>query len=292
MKIISKTLLLTAFTFFTINTLQAQTIVVPDTLSGWTQTWVANLNGSQASYNNWSEGGVNTISATASTVFTKMYRKDQYTFGFRTNLRYGQSRIDGRTRKSDDLISVRLRTTYDLQEDSKLAAYGAIQFRTQFADGFDYEAKMNPAGGDSLISGFFSPAYLTEGAGFEYNANSNLQLEAGLALKQTFISDGDLAPNYGLPQGDTFRSEGGLTTGISFQAPVAENIQYSSNLETFTSFTDPVSETDVFWSNELVGQVNSLISASFQFEMRYDDDFSSEVQIKQVLSAGLSVNLY
>jgi hypothetical protein len=221
-----------------------------------------------------------------------MYRKDQYTFGFRTNLRYGQSKVAGDTRKSDDLISIRLRTTYDLQEDSKVAAYGAIQFRTQFTDGFDYGAKMNPAGGDSLISGFFSPAYLTEGAGLEYNASPQLQMEAGVALKQTFISDGDLSPNYGLNQGDTFRSEGGLTTGISFQTTVAENIQYSSNLETFTSFTDPVSETDVFWANELVGQINSIISASFQFEMRYDDDFSSEVQIKQVLSAGISVNLY
>ncbi|HAW78299.1 MAG TPA: hypothetical protein DCX27_00315, partial [Balneola sp.] len=89
-------------------------------------------------------------------------------------------------------------------------------------DGYDYEAKMNPAGGDSLISGFFSPAYLTEGAGLEYNANPSLQIEAGLALKQTFISDGDLSPNYGLSQGDTFRSEGGLTTGISFQTTVAE----------------------------------------------------------------------
>ncbi|MEO9887507.1 MAG: DUF3078 domain-containing protein [Balneola sp.] len=290
MKNFTRTLLLFIAILFITDSVNAQTIVVPDTLVGWNQTWVANLNGSQASYSNWSEGGVNTISGTASTVFTRMYRKEQYTFGFRTNLRYGQSRIDGRTRKSDDLISIRLRSTYDLQEDSKVAAYGAIQFRTQFADGYEYDAKV--AGGDSLISGFFSPAYLTEGAGLEYNANPSLQMEAGLALKQTFISDGDLSPNYGLPQGDTFRSEGGLTTGISFQSKIAENIQYSSNLETFTSFTNPVSETDVFWANELVGQINSLISASFQFEMRYDNDFSSEVQIKQVLSAGISVNLY
>lgn len=290
MKNFTRTLLLFIAILFITDSVNAQTIVVPDTLVGWNQTWVANLNGSQASYSNWSEGGVNTISGTASTVFTRMYRKEQYTFGFRTNLRYGQSRIDGRTRKSDDLISIRLRSTYDLQEDSKVAAYGAIQFRTQFADGYEYDAKV--AGGDSLISGFFSPAYLTEGAGLEYNANPSLQMEAGLALKQTFISDGDLSPNYGLPQGDTFRSEGGLTTGISFQNKIAENIQYSSNLETFTSFTNPVSETDVFWANELVGQINSLISASFQFEMRYDNDFSSEVQIKQVLSAGISVNLY
>lgn len=292
MKFFTKNLLLIAVTVLVTESVTAQTIVVPDTLQGWEQTWVANLNGSQAAYSNWSEGGVNTVSGAASTVFTRMYRKDQYAFGFRTNLRYGQSRVDGDTRKSDDLISIRLRSTYDLQEDSKVATYGAIQFRTQFADGYDYGAKLDPVGEDSLISGFFAPAYLTEGAGLEYNANPKLQLEAGLALKQTFISDGDLSPNYGLPQGDTFRSEGGFTTGISFQTPVAENIQYSSNLDTFTSFTNPVSETDVFWANELVGKINSIISASFQYEMRYDNDFSSEVQIKQVLSAGISVNLH
>lgn len=292
MKNITKNLLLIAITLFVVESLTAQTIVVPDTLNGWNQTWVANLNGSQASYSNWSEGGVNTVSGAASTVFTKMYRKDQYTFGFRTNLRYGQSRVSGKTRKSDDLISIRLRNTYDLHEDGNIAAYGAIQFRTQFADGYDYGTKLNPAGGDSLISGFFAPAYLTEGAGLEYNVSPKLQFEGGLALKQTFISDGDLSPNYGLQLGDTFRSEGGVTAGISFQSSVAENIHYSSNLETFTSFTNPVSETDVFWANELVGQINSLISASFQYEMRYDNDFSSQVQIKQVLSAGVSVNLY
>lgn len=290
MKNFTRTFLLVAITFFVTESIQAQTIVVPDTLNGWKKTWSANFNGSQAVYRNWSEGGVNTISGAASTVYTKMYREGQYTFGFRTSLRYGESIVAGENRKSDDVISIRLRTTYDLQEDSKIATYGAIQFRTQFADGYDYDAKL--AGGDSLISGFMAPAYLTEGAGLEYNANPKLQLEAGLALKQTFISDGDLSPNYGLPQGDTFRSEGGLTTGISFQSQVAENIQYSSNLETFTSFTNPVSETDVFWANELVGQINSLVSASFQYEMRYDNDFSSEVQIKQVLSAGISVNLY
>lgn len=45
-------------------------------------------------------------------------------------------------------------------------------------------------------------------------------------------------------------------------------------------------------SNELVGQINSIVSASIQFELRYDNDFSSEIRPKQVLSAGVSVNLY
>lgn len=269
-------------------TITAQTIVVPEDQEDWGQTWIFNLNGSQASYDNWSEGGVNTLSGTFNTVFTKMYRKDQFSYGFRVNLKYGQSRIDGDTRKSDDLISIRNRATYDLQEGSKVAAYGAIQFRTQFADGYEYGA--GPLGEDILISGFMAPAYFTEGAGLEYKANENLQMQGGLALKQTIVNDDDLIGFYNMDE--NFRSEGGFTTGITYQNTLAENIQYSSSLETFTNFLLPVDETDVFWANEITGQINSIVSASFQFELRYDNDFSSEIQLKQVLSAGITVNLY
>lgn len=268
--------------------LAAQPIVVPEDQDGWGKTWIFNLNGSQASYDNWSEGGVNTISGTFSTVYTKLYRQDRTSFGFRVNLRYGQSRIDGDTRKSDDLISIRSRVTYDLSDGSPVAAYGAIQFKTQFAEGYEYDAP--PLGTDILISNFMAPGYFIEGAGIEYTPNDHLQMEGGLALKQTIVNDDDLLPVYSMD--DNLRSEGGLTTGITYQNTLAENIQYSSSLETFTNFLLPVNETDVAWANEITGQINSVVSASFQFELRYDNDFSSEIQLKQVLSAGITVNLY
>jgi hypothetical protein len=276
---------------FVAANVSAQTISVSDTLNGWDQKWVASLNGSQAAYSNWSQGGVSSLSGTGSSVFSLLYRDGKFAYGFRTNLKYGQSRSGGQgVRKTDDLISIGNRFTYTFEEDGTLSAYGVVGFKTQFDRGFDYDAKV--AGGDSLISNFMAPAYLNEGIGLAYAPNQSFIFEAGLGLKQTIINDGDLAPNYGLDQGDTFRSEGGLTTGINFEKQIAENIIYSSNLETFTNFLIPISETDVAWGNELVGQINNVVSASFQFELRYDNDFSSEIQLKQVLSAGLSVNLY
>ncbi|MAL17199.1 MAG: hypothetical protein CL670_16870 [Balneola sp.] len=269
----------------------AQTVSIPDTLNGWEQQWVASLNGSQAAYSNWSQGGVSSVSGTGSSVFTLLFRDGKFAYGFRTNLKYGQARINGDgVRKTDDLISIRNRFTYTFEEDGTLSAYGVIGFKTQFDRGFNYDAKV--AGGDSLISNFMAPGYFNEGIGLAYAPTQSFIFEAGLGLKQTIISDGELAPNYGLNQGDNFRGEGGLTTGINFEKAIAENILYSSSLETFTNFLIPISETDVAWGNELVGQINNVVSASFQFELRYDNDFSSEVQLKQVLSAGVSVNLY
>lgn len=269
----------------------AQTISIPDTLAGWDQSWVASLNGSQAAYNNWSQGGISSISGTGSSIFSLYYREGQFGYGFRTNLKYGQSNIKGEgVRKTDDVISIRNRFIYTFRKDGTLSGYATVNFRTQFDQGFEYATEDGQP--DILISNFLAPAYLSEGIGIAYNPSSAFTFEAGLGLKQTFVTDDQLAPIYGLDPGENFRSEGGLTTGINYEKEVLENILYSSAVETFTNFLIPINETDVFWSNELIGQINSIVSASFQFELRYDNDFSSEIQLKQVLSAGVSVNLY
>ena len=270
----------------------AQTIVIPDTLKGWEDNWVVNLNGAQASFDNWSEGGVNTISGTFSTNYSKIYRGDLFAFGIRINGRYGQARLNDDTRKSDDLLTIRTRSTFGFSDRTRLSAYGTVMLRTQFRDGFEYNAKRNPAGADSLISGFFAPAYLTEGVGISFNAEKSFQMEAGLGLKQTIILREDLAPNYGLKQGDNYRFEGGLTTGITFQKEVVKNVQYNTDIETFTNLLHPINETDVYWTNEFIGKINSTLRTSLQFELRYDHDFSTDIQLKQVLSACVSMDLF
>lgn len=271
--------------------LMAQNISIPDSISGWQPGWVASLYGSQAAYNNWSQGGVSSISGTASSVFTLLYRDGRYGYGFRANLKYGQANIHGQgVRKTDDVLSLRNRFTYTFNDGGTLAAYAMGTLETQFDRGYEYDA--GPNGEDIYISNFFAPAYLTEGAGIAYSPSDFLQFQAGLALKQTFVMQDELAPVYGLDPGDNFRNEAGLTTGLNFEKEVATDIVYIGSLSTFTNVAQSISSTDVIWSNEIVGQINRLINATFQFELRYDDDFSSEVQLKQVLSAGISVNLY
>lgn len=278
-------------TLFAAGAVNAQTINIPDTLKGWDYSWTANLNGSQASYSNWSQGGVSSISGTASTVYTQLHRNESFGYGMRINLKYGQSNISGQgVRKTDDLISLRNRLVYPLNDTGKFSAYASFWARTQFDEGYNYDAKV--AGGDSLISAFMSPAYFTEGLGLAYQPKEYLTFEAGLALKQTYVAKESLAPNYGLEEGETFRSEGGFTTGISFENEIAENIMFSSSLETFTNVMQSFSKTDVYWANELKGQINKIVSANFQFEIRYDDDFSSEIQVKEVLSAGVTFNIF
>ncbi|MDZ7690536.1 MAG: DUF3078 domain-containing protein [Balneolaceae bacterium] len=74
---------------------ESEIILQDTTTNGWRYDWVGGFNGSQASYRNWSQGGVNTVSLTASTVLNMRYRKERFGYHLISNFKYGQARIEG-----------------------------------------------------------------------------------------------------------------------------------------------------------------------------------------------------
>ncbi|MCC5906873.1 MAG: DUF3078 domain-containing protein [Balneolaceae bacterium] len=287
-------ILLFAVMFLLFNTavlLAQDSVAIPDTLQGWKSTWVVNLNGSQASYSNWSQGGVNNIAVTGRSNATLAYKQGRFSYGVLLDTRFGQTRIqDEGVRKIDDRLFLMNRFLFDLgDEDSDFKIFGNIRFRTQFAEGFNYGA--GPEGGNILISNFLAPAYFTQDAGLAYVPTDNFMFEAGLGLQQTFVRDVELAPRYGLDEGDRFRSEAGLTLGSNYDAEIATNILFSTSINTFTSFDKPIRSTDIYFSNRFTARINSYMNTSLSLDLVYNDDFSKEIQVAQVLSVGVSFNL-
>jgi len=268
--------------------LKAQEITISDSLSGWDYSWVAGLNGSQASYSNWSKGGVNSISGNAHSAITAKYREGRFSYGALLSTRYGKSKIEGEgTRKTDDLLLIKNRFLYDLAKDeSNFSLFGNVDFRTQFDKGFDYGAADD--GGDVLKSKFMAPGYFSENAGIAYIPNDIYSFEAGFGMKQTIVTEDSLATDYGLDEGSNFRNEAGITLGAGFEYPIVKNFILSSSVESFTNVNRPISSTDIYFTNQLTGKINSFMNTSLRFELIYDDDFSEEVQMLQVLSLGVS----
>ncbi len=280
------------FLFFTSEFLSAQdSIAIPDTLQGRSTSWTVGINGSQASYSNWAQGGVNNIAATGSSSLTIAYKKDRFSYGFLFDTRYGKTQIQNEgNRKIDDRLFIKNRFMYDLgEDDSDFKAYANIRIRTQFDRGFNYGA--GPEGEDILISSFMAPGYFSQDIGLAYIPSDNFTFEAGLGLQQTFVRDENLSTTYGLDEGDRFRNEAGLTIGSSFKAELATNVLLSTSINTFTTFGKALSSTDVYFSNKLTGRINNFMNASLSLDLVYDDDFSNEVQVAQVLSMGISFTL-
>jgi len=91
--------------------------------------------------------------------------------------------------------------------------------------------------------------------------------------------------------GDNFRFEPGFSLAMNFEKKMFSNVRLISSLETFTNMQRHIDNTDVNFSNELIGKINDLMNMSLQFVLVYDSDYSREIQVKQVLSAGISYSI-
>ncbi len=255
-----------------------------DTLPKWNKKWTIGLNGSQASHKNWSQGNTNSIAATGINMLNLSYKKASYVYDLTVNLRYGQTKINGNeVRKTDDLIHVKNRLDH-LLSSKELSTYLEVEFRSQFDKGFDKNR--------TYISDFMAPGYLQETAGLGYRPLDFVQMQMGFSLKQTFMADTSLSRRYGLTPGSSFRSEGGFSMGLGLKKNVAKNLSLASSVQSFTNFLQPANYTDLIFTNELTGKVNSFMNTNIQFVMVYDKDFNSQFQIKQVLAIGLSFNVF
>jgi hypothetical protein len=270
---------------------QDDNIEIPDTLRGWDKTWDIQLNGAQASYSNWAQGGTSNIAASARTVFTTMTTNSRFSYAFRIDSRYGGARLSEEgLRKTEDRVAITNRFLYDIEEDdSEFKFFTNISFRTQFDKGFDYGGGEDES--DRLISRFMAPAYFNQNAGLAYIPGAHFSIEAGLGLQQKFVRDSTLAPVYNLDPGDKVRSEAGFTFGTRFEKNIARNVEFLATLDTFTNMKTTIRSTDIYVSNKITGEINDNMNASFNLELIYDDDFSNEVQIAQVISLGLTYSL-
>lgn len=246
----------------------------------WVLSFRGGLNGSQASFRDWQGGGVNTLALTSSAVFQAAYRQGHFGYSHLTNLRYGQAKIDGDYRKTDDLINVRNQFRYFFPNEAWSGLLD-INFQTQFDIGRDRDNVL-------LISEFMSPAYITETLGITYKPASFFNASFGLSLKQTIVNNTTLSERYGLAAGKNFKNEAGATFILNYQQDIWENVRLTSSLETFTSFNQAVDRTDFLFSNELSASINRYLSTNFQFVMLYNADVIEKIQMKQVLSVGLT----
>lgn len=250
-------------------------------VSNWTYTWRASLNGTQAAYSNWSQGGVNSLAIIGTSVASAKYQSGKNKFSSHLDLRYGQTRIEDEDfRKSADLI--RWRNKYIRQlEDERWGLLAQVNFESQFDVGRNKNT-------NQIESDFFSPAYITEILGISYQPNEFFSAAFGAAAKQTIVMRDSLVTRYGVREGENFRNELGFSLILQYEREIVPNILYSGYLETFTNPTNNVFRSDFLFTNELTGRITDNISANFELSFQYNQDFIDEIQVKQILAIGFT----
>jgi len=274
-----------------------------DTLTeaaGWYTQAVASLNLTQAAYANWQEGGINALAATANTTgqFARVRGSIRQVHDAR--LSFGVVQQDTlAVRKATDVLRYALRVQY--------TGFGvwqptfATELRTQLASGFDYNptAQRYPELADRIVPGErlkvsdrFAPAFWTQSVGIAYEPGTWFRGRVGLGVKETIVTIPRLRPVYGNAPDQPWRVEAGVDALLEAQGEPFENVRLRSRLSLFQAFTSIAEGApDALWENTAHLRVNRWLQVNVEAVALYDRDVSERVQLKEVVSVGLSLIL-
>ena len=269
----------------------SQSLVSQDTTGSWKTGGALGLNFNQVGLKNWSGGGENSLAVNGLVnVFANM-KKDKISWDNTLELGYGLVKQgDLGVRKSDDKIV--LTSKFGREAIRNWSYTGLLDFRTQFANGFDY--KTTPK---SKISEFMSPAYLMLSLGAEFKPNDNFfALISPITGKMTFVLDDTLSHYgaYGVDPGKTVRSELGWNINSVYKRKLMENTDFQTKLNLFSSYKD-LKHIDVNWENMLLLKVNKYITSTVSTNVIYDYDIKdtdgkAKWQLKEVIAVGFLYN--
>ena len=273
----------------------------PDTLvasDGWRSSLQASLAGNQSAYSNWQEGGVSALALTGGVdgQFDRVVGRVLTTQAFR--LAYGVLRQDTLDlRKALDVI--RYVGTAELASDDALRPSASFSARTQFAAGFDADSdpgrypSLSVTDGQELkVSDAFSPLVLGQSIGVAYRPGGGFVARTGVGLKETVVGIERLRPVYGNALDQPVRVEAGLDLELALEREVMENVTFKSRLATFQGFGQIGDQApDALFENVLILKVNDLLNVTVDAAALYDADISQDVQLREVVSVGLAVDL-
>ncbi len=276
--------LLIAFWMVTIRPVIAQ-----DTTAGpWKYGGTVGINFSQVGLKNWSAGGENSLALNGLVTLFANYKSGKNAWDNTLELGYGVVKQgDIGTRKSDDKMA--LTSKYGRQANAHWSYSGLVDFRTQFAKGYNYGPPK------VKISQFMAPAYVTLAAGAEWKPNDHtFALISPVTGKMTIVTDKGFskARAFGVDSGKTVRAELGWLINASHKRTLMQGIDFQSKLNLFASYED-LKHIDVIWDNNLIMKVNKFVSSSVTTQLLYDNDIKdaksgkAKWQFKEVLAVGL-----
>ena len=248
---------------------------------------------------NWNSGGRNNISLIGNVTASADYNKDKWNWSSDATLAFGGIKyLDDNgvnLQKTDDKID--LSSIVGMRISKRFLISINSGFKTQFADGFTYP-------NDSIaVSKFMAPGYLNLALGTDYIKDGDFSVFGSpFAAKTTFVLDDSLSQigAFGVDKGERVRYEFGAFVKLKWNAKLMKNISMKSKIELFSNYLNNPENIDINASVAFVFRVNSLFSATAQWNLVYDDDinirdrngnFGPRTQFKSVLGIGISYKL-
>jgi hypothetical protein len=277
-----------------------------DSIEGWNVGGLFGVNLAQASLTNWAAGGQNSLAVNSLFSLFVNYKRGTSAWDNLLDMGYGILKQG----KNSDYIKTNDKFDFTSKYGQKMVGNvylaALINFRTQFAEGFDY------ARDTARISDFLAPAYFLAALGLDYKPNNYFSaFFAPVTLKLTIVNSKRLsdAGAYGVTPGDRSRSEFGgyvrlVYTRSNFASEFLKNVSFITKVDLFSDYAHNPQNIDVNWETVIAFNINKYLAVNFNTQLLYDDDINISVdsngdgvvdksgprtQFKEILGVGLAL---
>lgn len=276
----------------------------PTVKTKWTKGGIFSLAVSQGGSRNWAPGGDRFTLAGNS--FLSLYAnasKGKCHWDNTIDANYGLMNTDKfGTIKNDDKLDFTTKWSHEFgksrrADSTKKWRYGVTaNFRTQFTDGYDYDAES-----PKRISDFLAPGIFVLSPGIDYTGIKGLNIHVSPAAGRWVLVPNrpyELAANYGVLPNHEVKNEFGGYLSLNYGKEIMKNVYYRSKADFFSNYlANKPMNIDIYWTNMFYLKVNKYLGVVYSFDLQYDDDTRifgygkdrPATQLKSIFGVGLSV---
>ena len=274
----------------------SQEIVEKDSL--WTKRGNVAVLLNQTGFSDWVGGGTNNFSGTIKFDYEWEYRNKGWDWLSNVESAFGLAKYKNApfARKIDDRILIQSIIGKEFTRNLSFSAF--FNFTSQIGNGYKYKKDDDNNEIRELTTRIFSPAYFQIGSGFLWKKDEKLwvnysPIASRLILVSKKFTD-DLSENdtyFGVSPNKSSRYELGANLTFHSEGSLLENVNYKQDLKLFSNYLEDASNIDLDYLAQIEINVNPLLSTQLIFQLIYDDNAVSRLQVREVFGVGVQLKL-
>ena len=274
----------------------SQEIVEKDSL--WTKRGNVTVLLNQTGFSDWVGGGTNNFSGTIKFDYEWEYRNKGWDWLSNVESAFGLAKYKNApfARKIDDRIQIQSIVGKEFTRNLSFSAF--FNFTSQIGNGYKYKKDDDNNEIRELTTRIFSPAYFQIGSGFLWKKDEKLwvnysPIASRLILVSKKFTDG-LSENdtyFGVSPNKSSRYELGANLTFHSEGSLLENVNYKQDLKLFSNYLEDASNIDLDYLAQIEINVNPFLSTQLIFQLIYDDNAVSRLQVREVFGVGVQLKL-
>ena len=252
----------------------------------------------QTGFSDWVGGGTNNFSATIKFDYEWEYRDKGWNWLSNVESAFGLAKYKNApfARKIDDRILIQSIVGKEFTRNLSFSAF--FNFTSQIGNGYKYKKDDNNNEIRELTTRIFSPAYFQIGSGFLWKKDEKLwvnysPIASRLILVSKKFTDGLLENEtyFGVSPNKSSRYELGANLTFHSEGSLLENVNYKQDLKLFSNYLEDASNIDLDYLAQIEINVNPLLSTQLIFQLIYDDNAVSRLQVREVFGVGVQLKI-